>query len=1464
MPENAGDRAAELSPLKRALLEIREMRTQLDDYEAAHSEPIAVIGMGMRFPGGVNSPESYWSLLENGVSGIRDIPTERWDAKTYFDPDPTAPGKMYTRGGGFIDGVDEFDPAFFGISPREALSMDPQQRLLLEVVWEALERAGQAPDKLDGSKTGVFIGIGNSDYSRITWADTDNIDVYFATGSSYSVASGRISYTLGLQGPSLSIDTACSSSLVAAHLAVQSLRSGESNMAVVGGVNLILMPEANITFSKAQMMAVDDQCKTFDAAADGYVRGEGCGIIVLKRLSDAIANHDNIQAVILGSAVNQDGRSSGLTAPNGPSQEAVIRTALINSHVTPDLVAYVEAHGTGTPLGDPIEVQALAAALGDGHTKENPLLVGAVKTNVGHLEAASGIAGLMKVALMLQHGQIVPHLHLNELNPYIPWAEIPLQVTTETIPFPQREGRQIAGVSSFGFSGTNAHIILETAPVLEATKTEVERPLHLMTLSARRDDALVDLAQQFAGELAQNPQQFADIAFTANVGRAHLTHRLAMTAESAAEAQEKLAAFIGRQEAISLVANQLVDTRAPEIAFLFTGHGAQYEGMGRVLYETQPTFRAAIDECTEVLSTYDVPLKRILFAEAGEPSLMDKMIYAQPALFSLEYALAKLWISWGVRPTTVMGHSVGEYAAACIAGLFSLADGLKLVVARGRLFDSLTEPGQMVAVFAPEEQVSSFIAPYASKVSIGAVNGATNIVISGAIAVLETILAELNNQGIKFRKLDIPQSSHSPLLDPILDEFERVAGEITYFPPQIGLISDVSGELAGFAEVGNAAYWRRHLRQPVRYAASIETLHREGYKVFLEIGPNPTLLGMGRRCLPADYGLWFPSLRQGWNDWAQMLESLSALYVNGADVDWSGFDADYMRQRLPLPTYPWKKEHYWYENISVKQPARKVDARAVWQSLTEAAAQQAQQAPLDMALSTYPARWQSLDHLTLAYIVKTLQQFGLFAARNEQHTLEDVLAQAHITRGYKSLIARWLTHLVDEKMLAQDGEQFVSFEPLPSVSLEAAWADVQTKLADIQPLIDYLRRCGDHLSPILTNQYSPLETLFPGGSFTTTTFIYNTWSIIRYFNNIARAAITAAITRLGGRQLRVLEIGAGTGGLSAAILPAFPPDRTAYFYTDVSDFFLGHAEQKFSGYPFIHYGLLNIEQSPEEQGYPYSSFDLIVAANSLHATKDLGQTLDHVRSLLAPGGLLVLYEGTVHQSWFDMTTGLIEGWGRFEDDIRGDNPLLTPPEWQSVLLGRGFERVAYYPEEASEANMLRQSVIVAQSPEVGQRVEVSISHADTVSATTEAAAGPLPEDFRLELAGLIPDDRREQLIVFVRGRVARILRLASPESIDQRHRLMDLGVDSLMAVELRNAIDTGLGMDGNLPATLIFDYPTVEAIVNYLDLNLFSEPEQSADETQSKPVAEAQSVTNLEELSDDEVAALLMKKLGDI
>jgi acyl transferase domain-containing protein/acyl carrier protein len=912
-----------MSPLRKAYVLIAEYESRLEALEKARSEPIAIVGMACRFPGGADDPEAFWRLLEAGTDAISDAPPGRGYIDGYYDPDPSKPGKIYTRHGGFLKSIDEFDAAFFGLSPREAALMDPQQRLLLEVSWEALERAGHAAAGLAGSRVGVFVGIGETDYGQfhLNREYLDHLDVYDGTGNGTCFSAGRLSYFLGVQGPCMALDTACSSSLVAMHLACQSLRAGECELALAGGVNIVLSPVSGVFLSRARALSPDGRCKAFDARGDGYGRAEGCGMLALKRLSAALKDGDAILALIRGSAINHDGRTSGLTVPNGLAQQELIQQALKSAGVDPVEVGYVEAHGTGTSLGDPIEVEALGQVLGAGRPSDRPLVIGSVKTNIGHLEAAAGIAGLIKTVLALQHEQIPASLHFQKPNPHIAWDTLPVRVPTERLPWPRQERRRIAGISSFGLSGTNCHVILEEAPERKAPPGEVERPAHLLTLSARSPEALRAQAERFSRHLAAHPEQaLADVCYTAATGRTHFPQRLAVVARSPAQLRRDLDSLAAGAAPATCVQGLAGAGGRPKVAFLFTGQGSQYAGMGRGLYQTQPVFRDALAACEEVLRPrLDRPLTSLLFPAEGQPSPIDETGYTQPALFALEYALAELWRSWGVQPDMVLGHSVGECVAACVAGAISLQDGLRLAAERGRLMQALPRDGAMASVRAGAQRVMEAIAPFAKTVSLAALNGPESVVISGEREAVRAACARLGAEGVETKELHVSHAFHSPLMDPILDELERLLEGVEFFTPRVPIVSNVAGGTAG-AELLRPSYWRRHVRQPVRFAEGMAALHAQGCNVFVEIGPHPTLVGMGAECLPAGAGLFLPSLRRGRDDWDVLLESVARLYARGANIDWRGFDAPYPRRRTPLPTYPFQRRRHWVDAPAPSSP----------------------------------------------------------------------------------------------------------------------------------------------------------------------------------------------------------------------------------------------------------------------------------------------------------------------------------------------------------------------------------------------------------------------------------------------------------------------------------------------------------------------------------------------------------------
>ncbi len=904
-------------------------------------EPVAVVGMACRFPGGCRTPEAFWELLSSGTDAISEVPPDRWDPHRYVDPSGDAPGTMVTPFGAFLDGVDAFDPAFFGITPREAESLDPQQRLLLEVAWEALEDAAMEPSSLKGSRTGVFVGVANPDYmqEQARSGELERIDPYSFTGSAISIASGRVSYALGLNGPNLAIDTACSSSLVSIHLAVNSLRSGESEMALAGGVNLILSPETSVGLSRMKALSPDGRCKTFDAYADGYGRGEGCGLVVLKRLSDALEDGDRVLAVVHGSAINHDGASNGLTVPSGFAQQEVIRGALRDAGIRAGRLSLVEAHGTGTPLGDPLELLSLATVLEkDGEERDAPLMVGSVKTNVGHLESAAGVAGFIKVVLALQHERVPPHLHLREPNPHVPWGEVPIEVVTEGRDWPRGAEKRFAGVSAFGFSGTNAHIVLGEGP--EPPEREHPRDgVQLLPLSAPEPQALGALAEAFRDHLrGATSLGVEDTCYSAGAGRAHFRHRLAVVAPTWELAPTLSAYLAGREgrEGEGLVSGMAHrEGTPPRIAFLFTGQGGQYPGMGRGAYATQPVFRRTLDRCDEILRPIlGRSLLDVIFPGEDGSSPIHETRFTQPALFAVEAALVELWKSWGIVPDVVLGHSIGEYPAAFAAGVFGLEEGLALVAERGRLMGELEVAGAMAAVAAEETTVLEALEPVPD-VTLAAINAPGRCTISGAREALEAVMADLGEQGIRSRFLDVSHAFHSPLMEPMIPAFAEVARGMTYRDPALPLISNVTGGAAG-SLVATPEYWVDHVRKPVRFREGASFLGTLEPDVFLEAGPTPVLLGLARRSVDSENGAWLPSLRQGRDDAVQLLESAGAMYVRGASLRWDGLHEGGDPRRVSLPYYPFQRKVFWVEG----RPRRRsfpsgVEARygVVWQEL---------------------------------------------------------------------------------------------------------------------------------------------------------------------------------------------------------------------------------------------------------------------------------------------------------------------------------------------------------------------------------------------------------------------------------------------------------------------------------------------------------------------------------------------------
>ncbi|MEM7417515.1 MAG: beta-ketoacyl synthase N-terminal-like domain-containing protein [Gemmatimonadota bacterium] len=1376
-----GQQPQSLSPVKQALVEIRRLKRELEEARAPAREPIAVVGVGMRTPGGVDSLASFERMLFGATDAVSPIPDNRWDHEAFFAAGDARPGKYYVNAGGFLDEIDLFDPEFFGIAPLETRTMDPQQRLLLETTWRALEHAAISPASLRGSRTGVFVGIGTTDYQRMVLGDPNRIDTYASTGTAFSVASGRIAYLLGLEGPALTVDTACSSSLVAVHLACRSLRSGESDLALASGVSLIITPELTINFCQAGMLSPDGRCKTFDAAADGYVRSEGCGVVVLKRLSDARRAGDRILAVVRGSAINQDGRSSGLTAPSGPAQEEVLRSALDDAGLRSSDVGYVEAHGTGTPLGDPIEIGALGAIFSG--ERAHPLAVGSVKTNVGHMEAAAGITGLIKAISTVRSGRIAPHLHFGEPNPHIEWDALPIVIPTEEMPFPGTDTRR-AGVSSFGFSGTNAHVVVEEAPASDERATTEERSANLLTLSAPLSGSRAELAHAFVAHLADSATPFEDSCRTANGGRPHLAHRVAVVAADAAAAQSALTHWLEDGDAPGVFASTDDEAERPEIGLVFPESTGVDVEAARALIRGSSVARRMFEACEEpTRQAFGVSIAELL---SGSPDEAPEL--APHALgLATQLALAALWKSWGVDTSVVLGYGTGEVVAAVSAAVLSLDDSIELVA-------DLHATRRAIADGTPRAEAEAAFAR----------------TISG--------LGKAMPAGVAYRSGRTGQE----VLDP--SDARHWIGALDPTVPA--------------SEVWHAAY--------------------QDASCLLLLGDEER----GASEAPAPAPRWLsPEITAG-DPWPGLLAALAALYAAGADVDWDEVHAGSGADVVTLPGIPFARRRFWLESGADASSRATEGVGDPWGAAVRQANDRADFAPLDMRMDSFADRWRALEELTHTVGRNTLVELGAFDEAGVTLDVAGVLEATGIGELYRPIVSRWLDALVASGHLDRVDGGFRATERLQAFDAGPAWERVDSLLADDPALLRYVRHSGSLVTEVLSGKTSPLETLFPGGDFDLAGTLYEQAHVLRYVNAIAAGALEAYVRELpAGVPVRVLEIGAGTGGTTSSLLPVLPTERTRYDYTDVSDIFLDWGRKKFSDFPFLRTLRFDMDQDPAEQGVEVGGYDVIVGSNVIHAALDLDRALGTVRGLLAPGGLLLLVESTGHLAWHDITTGLIEGWQDFEDDLRGETPLLSPGRWLDLLQRAGFSETGAFPPEGSSAEVLKQHIILGAAPGVAGSTDADVTFEAEVRAETTEAAAPattLPGGF----AEADEKERKDIVTGIVRSAVIDVLN-ADPDRPPSRNaRLMELGVDSLMAVRLRNLIQERAGLGDALPSTLIFDYPTIK-LISALVLGTLEDAvgQSDAGPTDVTVPVDATTSADVAGLSEEEAAARLLRQL---
>jgi acyl transferase domain-containing protein len=1492
----------------RLALAIKRFREERPDADILQAEPIAVVGIGCRMPGNVRSPEDFWQVVANGVDTVTEVPADRWAAEAYYDRDPLAPGKTNSRWGGFIADVDRFDPVLFGISPREAASIDPQQRLLLEVAWEAIQDSGRAPESQAGSRMGIFVGITLADYERFSMEDPGAIHANTCTGSYRSVASGRISFLLDVRGPSLSVDTACSSSLVAIHEACQSLRAGESEFALAGGVNLHLLPEHYIGLARLGMLAPDGRCKPFDASADGFVPSEGCGLVALKRLTDAVTDGDRIYAVIRGSALNQDGRSTSLTAPSGLAQQDVVARALRQARVPPSCVSYVETHGTGTALGDPIEVEALAAVLGEPQEGMLPCVLGAAKSNFGHLEAAAGVTGLIKAVLALYHEQIPGNLHFQKLNPHISLAGTRLSIASEPRPWPRMQTPRFAGVSSFGFSGTNAHIVLEEAPRLPARNSQPPELEQLLLISARTPVALNDAARQYGESLAGRLSRVAvyDICHAAATQRAHYEERLAIAGATHAELGASIEEFLAGRHRPGMARGR-ASGKAESVVFVCSGQGSQWARMGVSLLRDEPIFRRAIEECEAWIQRWaGWSLIGALSAPEAESKLSDTE-YAQPAIFAIQVALARLFESWGVKPAAVIGHSAGEVAAAHISGALEIGEAARIVVLRGRQMAPGAGRGKMALVRLEFTAVFQVLAPYEGRVSVAAINGPQSTVISGDTEAVDALMKMWRERDISSVALAANYAFHSAQMDPFLAGLRQELGTVACSGTNLPMISTVLGEMASGATF-DAAYWSRNVRATVQFSAAVKAAFELGLGTFLELGPHPVLVGSisEHRTASGEPAAGIGTLRRGQAERTAVLGALGQLHAIGYPVSWNAL-YPYPTPPVGLPGYPYQKQRFRFDRQRTGQYASPRASggifEPVWRPIERGRALPLSCASWVVAGSDAASR----EKLTLALRARGMAASGSDAAQWGQGNgviwlVEGASAENPIDAGRRSLAA-FMTALQDS--LRQPGRIPVRFclvtrgavatpaepacEGLFSAMLWGMLRSVQTEHPELgygRVDLDPVHPDFDALAEEVALSDGEEEIAFHGGQ--------------RYAPRLEAKAIGSAVPMspevrgdatylvtggLGAIGLRCLEWLAAKGARSVVLVGRRGPGpeavaaiealggrgvRIEVQSADIADpgqtnalLDAIRATMPPLGGVFHAAGMLDdglfLDQTEER-------------VEKVLAAKVMGAWNLHQHTGEAPLDFFVLFSsvasltGSPGQSSYAAANAFLDALAHYR---RARGLAALSVNWgawagggmaqQTVEAGRRRALPGLRPMSSEQCFTALEGALAIDRP------QLAIADADwrqwhpaprllSLLLPPQPVQEAAQDDSRIlrDLEAAPPARRRRILLDYLRVELGRLLQLdASGPYIDESQPLLRLGMDSLMALEFRNRLAVALRRP--LSATLVFDHPTLGELADFLNTS------SAAELIPQQPSA---ALEELEALSDAEAEELLKAELN--